>query len=66
MKTEIVLLQHGYMEVASWEDYNGKHSQIIRTVDYQDVAGADAGDIEIMHKKLADKLNKYEKMQPRN
>jgi hypothetical protein len=64
MKTEIILLANSYMEISSWTDSKGSHSNINRTVDYLDVAGADAGDLELMNKKINAKINKYERIQP--
>lgn len=58
MKTELILLANAYMEVVSWKDSTGDHSQIRRTVCYNKVAGAERGDIDVQ-------LNKYERVQPK-
>lgn len=57
MKTELIMLANAYMEVRSWKDFTGTHSQIVRTVPYEAVSGLEISDVEVV-------LNKYERIQP--
>jgi hypothetical protein len=58
MKHEIAMFVHGFMRVSTWRDINGLHTIQRDTVDYLDIPGVDAGDVEKHLNKIETRYSK--------